>query len=517
MKSLGFKVARRSPATATEERLKRLQTHLDQENNILLQIAKSFRQLDKLAYRLGLLTKTQSFTTLVSWWPLILVCGTRGAGKSSFINHYLGADLQPTGAQPGDDKYTVICFSPEEPARTFPGLALHSEPRFPFYQFGKGVTDSHPNASECMNSYLQLKTCPSAALRGKIFIDAPGFDDSEQRSSVLEVTDHILNLSDLVLIMFDARQTQPATLGDTLEHLVTNAMKRPDASKFLYILNQIDLTAHQDSPEAVFAAWQDTLSEHGVSAGRYYRLYNRQAAPVIENEQLRARLERKCTQDTHAIRTRVDQIEIERAYRIIGVLENLTGSVEGQLIPTIRHAKELWKRRVVWTESVALTVIVTLLFGGSIAAGYWEGLRFSPPWLDSITASSPWLSLLIGVSCVALIYLHFFLRRLVANSVVRAIRHDSSLGDAAEWVAQAFDKNTKAWRSFLLTNPTGWGAFARRRIEKILNDTDRYVQTLNNRYAHPPETQLAPASSASPEPNAANDKGPAEVTPNAAG
>ena len=57
----GLPLAHATPATATEERLKRLQAHLDQENNILLQIVKSFRQLDKVAYRLGLLTRTQSF------------------------------------------------------------------------------------------------------------------------------------------------------------------------------------------------------------------------------------------------------------------------------------------------------------------------------------------------------------------------------------------------------------------------------------------------------------------------
>ena len=493
MRPVGLKLSRASPATATEERLKRLQTHLDQENNILLQIVKSFRQLDRVAYRLGLLTKTQSFTTLVPWWPLISVVGTFSSGKSTFINHYLGVELQPTGNQAVDDKYTVICFSNEETSRTLPGLALDSDPRFPFYQISKEIEESSDGEGPWVDGYLQLKTCRSKTLRGKIIIDSPGFDADEQRTSVLEINDHILNLSDLVLVMFDARHPEPGAMQDTLKHLVAKAITRPDSSKFLYILNQIDVAAREDNPEEVFAAWQRALSQHGLTAGSFYRIYNPQVAPVIEDEQVRARFERKCAQDRDAITTRLDQIEVERAYRIIGVLEKLTRSVEGDLIPSIRLAKERWKRRIAWIEGVSFGLIVLAFVAWTVSAGYWVGLQFTAPWLDNIVASTPLLSLLTGITGGSALYLHFFLRRVVANSVARTIRRDESLGDAREWVAQAFEKNTSAWRSFLLTNPTGWGALSRRRIGRILNDTDRYVQTLNNRFANPsgtePETQ----------------------------
>ena len=432
MKPLGLKIASASPATATQERLKRLQTHLDQENNILLQIVKCFRQLDKVAYRIGLLTSTQSFTTLVPWWPLISVVGTFSSGKSTFINHYLGTELQPTGNQAVDDKYTVICFSNDESTRTLPGLALDSDPRFPFYQIGKEIEQSTNSDGSWVDGYLQLKTCPSPALRGKIFIDSPGFDADEQRTSVLEINDHILNLSDLVLVMFDARHPEPGAMKDTLEHLVARAVKRPDASKFLYILNQIDVTAREDNPEEVFAAWQRALSQHGLTSGRFYRIYNPQAAPIIEDERVRARFERKCAEDQHAITTRLDQVEIERAYRIIGVLEKLTRSIEGELIPSIREAKERWKRRIAWIEGVTFSVILLLLLTSSVSAGYWDGLRFAPPWLDGILSSTPVLSSLIGMTVGTALYLHYFLRRVAANSVVRRIRRDPALGDAAE-------------------------------------------------------------------------------------
>ena len=102
------------------------------------------------------------------------------------------------------------------------------------------------------------------------------------------------------------------------------------------------------------------------------------------------------------------------------------------MIPSIREAKERWKRRIAWIEGVTFSVILLLLLTSSISAGYWDGLRFAPPWLDGILSSTPVLSSLIGMTVGTALYLHYFLRRVAANSVVRRIRRDPALGDAAE-------------------------------------------------------------------------------------
>ena len=86
-----------------------------------------------------------------------------------------------------------------------------------------------------MDAYLQLKTCPSQVVRGRIFIDSPGFDADEQRTAVLRLTDHIVTLSDLVLVFFDARHPEAGSMRDTLEHLVEKTIRRTDSSKFLYV------------------------------------------------------------------------------------------------------------------------------------------------------------------------------------------------------------------------------------------------------------------------------------------
>ena len=90
-----------------------------------------------------------------------------------------------------------------------PGLSLDADPRFPFYQISEQIEKVSAGEGDRINSYIQLKTCPSVHLRGKIF-DSPGFDADEQRDSTLRIADHIIDLSDLVLVFLDARHPEPA-------------------------------------------------------------------------------------------------------------------------------------------------------------------------------------------------------------------------------------------------------------------------------------------------------------------
>jgi len=468
-----------------EERLEKLRSHLDQENPILSQVVTSFRRLDQIAYKVGLLDRTESFATLVSWWPLVAVLGTFSSGKSTFINRYAGYELQLTGNQAVDDKFTVLCYGNEPEPRVLPGLALDSDPRFPFYQISRDIEAVAAGEGRRLDSYLQLKTCNSDKLRGKILIDSPGFDADAQRTSTLRITDHIIDLSDLVLVFFDARHPEPGAMMDTLEHLVADTIKRADSTKFLYILNQIDNTAREDNPEEVFAAWQRALAGKGLTAGRFYRIYDPEAAVPIADENLRRRFESKRDADIREIYGRMQQVEIERAYRVIGVLEKTAKAIRDQLAPAVRAAKESWRRRVLWLDGISFGVVIAALLAWSIYAGYWQGLRPAPPWLDTLTANPVlgWASV-AAVAAVAL-YLHFLMRRVAKSMVLARIRRDLSLGERREWVARAFEKNTRAWRPFLLTRPAGWSQRARRRINQVLADADRYVQTLNDRFTNP--------------------------------
>lgn len=456
-----------------EGRLKQLERHLEQENPVLLDTVRGFRQLDRIAYRMGLLERDESFATHISWWPLIAVLGTFSSGKSTFINGYLNERLQRTGNQAVDDKFTVICFNREQTAHALPGIALDSDPRFPFYQISDEIEKVARGEGSRIDAYLQLKACPSEQLRGKILIDSPGFDADAQRTSTLRITDHIIDLSDLVLVFFDARHPEPGAMRDTLRHLVRETISRNDSGKFLFILNQIDTTAREDNPEEVIAAWQRALGEQGLTAGRFFTIYNPEAAIPIENEALRNRYESKRDADMGEIIGRMQQVEIERAYRIIGALEKTASDIEDRVVPTLRQTLALWRKRTL----IADAVILGLLLMGLI----WLGLSFdlwnSPPaWLSGPTGYA------IGfLLCAALAGIHFTVRALTARGLIRPLRHkEKGLGIRGDLI-KAFRRSTRPWRSIFFTRPAGWGRRTRRQLVEILHQTDNYVQRLNDR------------------------------------
>ena len=472
-------------SSSIEQRISTLESHLEHENPLLLDVVKSFRELDKVAYRLGVLSSEESFTTQVPWWPMVAVLGTFSSGKSSFINYFLQARLQSTGNQAVDDKFTVICFGTDDTPRTLPGLALDADPRFPFYQVSRDLESVASGEGRRIDAYLQLKTCRSEALRGKIFIDSPGFDADAQRTATLRITDHIINLSDLVLVFFDARHPEPGAMQDTLRHLVGNTIHRSDSNKFLYILNQIDNAAREDNPEDVFAAWQRALAQAGLTAGRFYSIYNPDAALPIEDPKLRHRFEAKRAEDITEIYERIHQVEVERVYRVIGVLEKTAKAIEHRVVPAVASAKASWKRGVLWLDTVVFGALALAFAAWTVSAGYWAGFTFSAPWFDFIL-STPWLLAVAAVLAVAGVgYLHYLMRSLSARFVARRISRNPEMGEERAWVARAFTHNSRGWRTIVTASPAGWSRSARRRIAQVSADADRFVQRLNDRFTNP--------------------------------
>ena len=478
-----------------ENRLKHLETHLQQENPVLLNTVQSFRLLDKVAYKLGLLDKEESYTTQIPWWPLVSVLGTFSAGKSSFINHYLQYPLQRSGNQAVDDKFTVICYSREQNAHSLPGVALDADPRFPFYQISDDIEMVAEGEGQRIDSYLQLKTCPTESLRGKIIIDSPGFDADAQRTSTLRITDHIIDLSDLVLVFFDARHPEPGAMRDTLDHLVSNTIKRSDSGKFLYILNQIDITARDDNPEEIVAAWQRAMGERGLTAGRFYTIYNPDLALPIDDESLKERFERKRDHDLSEIHERMNQVEVERAYRIIGTLEKTATDLEEKVVPSLTAMLDNWRKRVLITDTVIYILLAIALLAGSIKLGYWQGLSFNAPgWLASMVSTPLGIYSTILGSYLILLGIHFGIRRLVAKSMYGRIRKESEKLGVRGSLLEAFKRSTVGWRSIFRKTPAGWGGRSRKLLSQVLQDADNYVQRLNDSFTNPSGDEIKPVS-----------------------
>jgi hypothetical protein len=470
------------PDKTIRKRLKSLELHLQEENPILVSAVDGFRQLSRIGYSMGLLDTGESYATQIPWWPLVSVLGTFSAGKSTFINHYLSYPLQDTGNQAVDDKFTVVCYSGESEVRTLPGLALDADPRFPFYQTSEELDKVESGQGRRIDAYLQLKTCSSDSLKGRILIDSPGFDADEQRSATLRLTNHIIDLSDLVLVFFDARHPEPGAMSDTLAHLVGATKDRADSSKFLYILNQIDTTAREDNPEEVVGAWQRALAREGLTAGRFYSIYDPEAAVPIENESLRRRFEWKRDQDLSEIFNRIEQVSVERAYRILGALEKHAQEIEDYYVPQIRDLIGRWRRQVLaWDAG-------WLLLAGLLVVGS----RFIPPPLvtridglvERVLANPP-LAVGGAVLLAALaLFVHFRVRRWAARKLRRDIAREY-VGEEAERLSRAFQRNTRIWRSIFEPDPAGWTKRNRRALKNIVSAANRLVQTLNDRFTDP--------------------------------
>lgn len=497
-----------------KDQVTRLERHLEMENPGMVGVVRSYRKLDRIAWRLGLLDRSESYATKIAWWPLISVLGTYSSGKSTFINNILQRPLQKTGNQAVDDKFTVICYGPERTPRVLPGVALDGDPRFPLYKISHEIDREIAGEGARLDSYLQLKTCDSEALRGKIIIDSPGFDADAQRTATLRITDHIIDISDLVLVFFDARHPEPGAMRDTLDYLVTRPLERPDFTKFMHILNQIDNAAREDNPEEVFAAWQRALAQRGLTAGRFYRIYDPAAAIPIPDEHLRRRFELKRAEDMDEILHRIDELEVERSYRIVSELERVAKNIRELFVPRLRAARAAWRRRVLWYDAIAFGAVLLVLLGATIALGWWDGLRYAPPWLESLRNSPVLLWSIVVLVAIGAWLLHRLMRRLAGGAVLRRMRSDESLGEHAGTLLRAFETNLRSWWPVVFTRPRGWGVWTRRRLDAVLNEAHRAIRDLNDRYTDPSGRRPAPEAAqatrepeALPEPDAREEAG----------
>lgn len=487
-------------STNINKRLKSLEKHLAEEhpdNPVLAKAVHSFRKLDRVAQDIGLLDGNESYATYVTWWPMIAVLGTFSAGKSTFINSYLGLHLQRTGNQAVDDKFTVICYSSDDEIKTLPGVALDADPRFPFYQISRSIAEITEAGPQRIDAYIQLKTCPTEKIRGKILIDSPGFDADSQRNSTLRLTQHIIDLSDLVLVFFDARHPEPGAMKDTLEYLVSGTINRADANKFIYILNQMDVTAKEDNPEEVVSAWQRSLAQAGLFAGKFYRIYNPEAASPIEDPLIQERYEKKREEDMAEITTRMQQIEVERAYRIAGMLEQTAETIGNQVIHKLSSMLQNWKKRVILFDSILFSTLLILSGVAFWLTDSWNLLKiFAQNVMAYETPSLVGLGIIVGI----LGYIHFTIRRKVADNMINKLPAEFGLDHTAcKQHTQAFIKSTAAYRPMFLQKPAGWNNSNLNILAQVRSEANDYIQSLNNQFTNPSGRKVEAETEKQPE------------------
>jgi hypothetical protein len=167
----------------------------------------------------------------ISGPPTVLFLGNHSSGKSTFINHLLGAPVQKTGLAPTDDAFTVLSHgaAPEERE----GRAVVSNPELPYgplSSFGPSFL-----------SHFRLKRQPAEILRDLTLVDSPGMIDAPAEGAgrgydYAGVVRWMAERADLVLVFFDPEK--PGTTGETL-HVFLKSLQGLD-HKLLIVMNKVD-------------------------------------------------------------------------------------------------------------------------------------------------------------------------------------------------------------------------------------------------------------------------------------
>ena len=165
--------------------------------------------------------------------PTVLCLGNHSSGKSSFINHWVGAAVQNTGVAPTDDGFTVLMYG--QPESHQDGRTAVVDPQLPlrdFEQYGKEFLD-----------HLKLKRLPQEPLRNLCLVDSPGLIDQAGGPGDLSrgydfpaVVREFAAHADLILFFFDP--DKPGTTGESLR-IFTDALSDV-MYKVLIAFNKVD-------------------------------------------------------------------------------------------------------------------------------------------------------------------------------------------------------------------------------------------------------------------------------------
>jgi EH domain-containing protein 1 len=178
----------------------------------------------------------EELLTPFKWKSLVLIIGNYSSGKSTFINEFLGREVQRTGQAPTDDNFTILAAPSEAQAaeHELPGSTLINDERLPFSplrHFGHNLL-----------AHLRLKELDTPLLKDLALIDTPGMLDSvtekDRGYDYLGVVGELARLSDLIILMFDPHKA--GTIKETYQAIRSTLPAASGQDRTLFVLNRID-------------------------------------------------------------------------------------------------------------------------------------------------------------------------------------------------------------------------------------------------------------------------------------
>lgn len=421
---------------------------------VLQKAVKVFQELDELEHEMALIDTDETTARRCSWWPLICTLGGYSPAKSEYINRFLGVSLHTTR-----HKFTVLQYTPQTTSATLPGTALDADHRLPFYQVSRDIEQASPGEGGKVNSYLELVTVNSTKLKNKLIIDTPVLNPAAENAVNSLLRQHVIAISDLVLVFTDLFETDPEFNKD----VVASIVKYQDTNKFLFVIDHSELNLEPNKSHEIIASWQRRLAEFGIFTGQY----------VVLSQ----------NGDNAQIEQRVNNLNNDRSYRILESLENSIRAVDDVVMDEVESAITLWKERCNATTLIILSFIIMLILFAEIAVGILD-LFFDPI-----------IGPLIILALIAILTpIHMIVSRVHAKFIINQLHKRQKKLNLSEDLSGLFEKSLSFWRILLpITQPVGKTKKNRKKLNNLLEQTKHLVQALNDQFSRS-QFQEYPAS-----------------------
>jgi len=167
------------------------------------------------------------------------------------------------------------------------------------------------------------------------------------------------------------------------------------------------------------------------------------------------------------------------------MLEQTSHMMKQDVVPILLRFMDQWRRKILWLEGVIVAALVVAFMVITIWAGYWQGLSLKLPFWDLATHNNYIKYGVIGILLLAVGYGHFSIRRWSADKIIPKLLLEVKNTEQHPNYRRAFRKSSRWWRSIFLPNPAGWGKNTAARLEKVLEDSNAYIQKLNDEYTNP--------------------------------
>ena len=215
-------------------------------------------------------------------------------------------------------------------------------------------------------------------------------------------------------------------------------------------------------------------------------MFSLTACTHIENEEAARRLIDWREKDMADLEQRLDEVETHRIYRVADNLRHQCRFIEEMVVPELMERISDWRRFVLAADTAVITVYVVALAMLLLFTGTWDGFDYIPAGFVESVMNSSLLGGLLGAFVLgSLVIFHFGFRHFAQQRYRPSADEHKLEGYDVEALDRAFIKSTSPIRTLLLSKPSGWHVFNRRRLSNVFYRAGVFIRKLNDAHIQP--------------------------------